>query len=375
MDSYWVEFKTPFLCFAGFSGVGKTTLLEKLIQRFSEDTTRVGYYKHDAHRFSMDKQGKDTERCFKAGAGIIAINDPRHFAVVAHDAFKQQTITHALEQCDCILIEGYKKSPYDKIVFLDARGKMPIPEDSENIKAVIHQGVPSVNPALTVPQFHRDSIDEIYAFVRDLFKARSAPLFGGVFIGGQSKRMGRPKFSLTYNGTSEAERMAGLLQEFCEKTCFSSRADLETDSLAHLQDIERINDEHIGLGPVGGLATLMGRYPDRAWIIVACDMPFLTRESLEEIVRKRDPLRYGTCFVQKGMLGYEPMCAIYEPKFISPLYKAMSRRELSLKRIINELPFQEVGISPDSRSHFMNANTPDEYEFARTRREQENEIE
>ena len=26
MDSYWEQFKAPFLCFAGFSGVGKTTL-------------------------------------------------------------------------------------------------------------------------------------------------------------------------------------------------------------------------------------------------------------------------------------------------------------------------------------------------------------
>lgn len=375
MDSYWVQFKTPFLCFAGFSGVGKTTLLEKLIQKFSEDATRVGYYKHDAHRFSMDKQGKDTERCFKAGAGIIAINDPRHFAVVAHDHFKQQTITYALEQCDCILIEGYKKSPYDKIVFLDEKGKMPIPVDSKIVKAVIHQGVPCENSALKVPQFHRDAIPEIYSFVRELFRASSAPLYGGVFIGGQSKRMGRPKFSLTYNGTSESERMAGLLEEFCEKTFFSSRADLETESLSHLKNIGRINDEHIGMGPVGGLATLMGSHPDRAWLIVACDMPLLTRENLEAIVRQRDPLRYGTCYVQKGRLGYEPMCAIYEPKFISPLYQAMSRRELSLKRIINGLPFQEVGISPESRSHFMNANTPDEYEFARSRREQENETE
>ncbi len=184
--------------------------------------------------------------------------------------------------------------------------------------------------------------------------------------------MGRPKFSLTYNGKSEAERMADILSRHCEKVYFSSRASQETETLSHLDHIERIDDEHIGLGPVGGLATLMGRHPGKAWMVVACDMPFLSEENFVSIVSARDPLRYGTCFVQKGNLSYEPMCAIYEPKFISPLYGAMSRRELSLKRIIHEFPFKEVKIAPESRPQFMNANTPEEYEFARVRREQEN---
>jgi molybdenum cofactor guanylyltransferase len=70
MDVYWEQFKTPFLCFAGFSGVGKTTLLERLTKRFTKEDIRVGYYKHDSHRFEMDKTGKDTARVREAGAGL-----------------------------------------------------------------------------------------------------------------------------------------------------------------------------------------------------------------------------------------------------------------------------------------------------------------
>ena len=58
MDVYWEQFKTPFLCFAGFSGVGKTTLLEHLIKRFTAEEIRVGYYKHDSHRFEVDRAGQ-----------------------------------------------------------------------------------------------------------------------------------------------------------------------------------------------------------------------------------------------------------------------------------------------------------------------------
>ncbi|MBI4384532.1 MAG: molybdopterin-guanine dinucleotide biosynthesis protein B, partial [Nitrospinae bacterium] len=360
MDSYWEQFKTPFLCFAGYSGVGKTTLIERLIKRFKEDAIRIGYYKHDAHRFTMDKEGKDTFRCAQAGAGIVTINDPVHFAVVANDDFKQRTVTHALEQCDCILIEGYKQSPFDKVVFLDAEGALPIPHDTPGIKALIHMGTLPEGRLKDpdIPVFHRDEIDRIYAFVKTHFFNRACPLYGAVFIGGQSKRMGGvPKFMLCYNGMPESLRLVNLLGKYGEKLFLSSRADLDMSALGPLPNCERIDDEHIGLGPVGGLATLMGRFPDKAWLVVACDMPFLREENLSAIVRERDPLRYGTCYIQKGHLGFEPMCAIYEPKFILPLYEAMSRRELSLSRIISELPFKYVKVREDDRFNFMNVNT------------------
>ena len=373
MDRYWEHFKTPFICFAGHSGVGKTTLLEHLTKRFKEDCIRVGYYKHDSHRFQMDKPGKDTHRCAEAGAGIVTINDPAHFAVIAENPFKKRSITHALEQCDCILIEGYKQSPFDKIVFLDSEGKLPISQEDTGIQAVVHQGVIE-NKSLTergIPLFHRDETDRIYEFVKGYFYRCSAPLYGAVFVGGQSKRMGRPKFALEYNGRSETERMVELLVPLCDQVFISTRKDQDLGALDDLTNCGRINDEHYGLGPVGGLATLMGQHPQNAWLITACDMPFLQSDNLAAIVQERDPLRYGTCFMQKDRIGVEPMCAIYEPKFIVPLFEAMSRRELSLSRIIKDLPFKYVKVQDRFRGNFMNTNTREEYEVARAKRDQE----
>lgn len=353
--------------------MGKTTLVEKLVARFRDEGIRVGYYKHDSHRFKMDAAGKDTARVRDSGAGIVAINDPAHFGVLADNGFKERTITHALEQCDCILIEGYKQSPFNKVVFLDVEGKLPIPADSPGIRAIVHQGTVKPERLLErgLPFFHRDEIDKIFDFVNAHFKSCASPLFGAVFVGGQSQRMGRPKFSLIYNGMSETERMTGILNRFCDRVYLSSRADLDMGPLGAIKNAGRIDDEHVQLGPVGGLATVMGRFPNNAWMITACDMPFIQEKDFEIIFEQRDPLRYGTCYVQKGRRGYEPMCAIYEPKFIVPLYEAMSRQELSLSRIIGELPFKEVRITEGDRANFMNINSPEEYEMARARREQE----
>ena len=92
----------------------------------------------------------------------MAINDPTHFGVLADNDFKQLTITHALERCDCILIEGYKQSPFNKIVFLDGVGKLPIPPDSKGICAIVHQGTGPLKQFVEqgIPLFHRDRSEE-----------------------------------------------------------------------------------------------------------------------------------------------------------------------------------------------------------------------
>ena len=49
----------------------------------------------------------------------------------------------------------------------------------------------------------------------------------------------------------------------------------------------------------------------------------------------------------------------------------MSRRELSLSRIIDEVPFKKVKVAEERRYNFTNVNTPEEYDVARAKREEE----
>ena len=58
----------PVLGFAGFSGAGKTTLVEQLIARLSAGGLRVGVVKHAHHAFDVDRPGKDSHRHRSAGA-------------------------------------------------------------------------------------------------------------------------------------------------------------------------------------------------------------------------------------------------------------------------------------------------------------------
>jgi molybdopterin-guanine dinucleotide biosynthesis protein MobB len=50
----------PAISFVARSGTGKTSLLVSVIQELSRRGFAVGAVKHDAHRFKIDHEGKDS---------------------------------------------------------------------------------------------------------------------------------------------------------------------------------------------------------------------------------------------------------------------------------------------------------------------------
>jgi len=110
--------ETRVLAFAGSSGSGKTTLIEKFIARLAEHGLRVAYLKHDAHRFQMDKPGKDTWRAMEAGASAVAIASADSWAWLARVDIPgmEDLVRRTLAVADVCLIEGYHGSHYPKIL-------------------------------------------------------------------------------------------------------------------------------------------------------------------------------------------------------------------------------------------------------------------
>ncbi len=102
------------------SGTGKTTLLEKLIAELKNRGYRVGTIKHDAHRFDIDREGKDSWRMTQAGADTMLITSPAKIAMVkmnpaAQEPGLEETIGRYFGDVDIVLTEGFKKSAMPKI--------------------------------------------------------------------------------------------------------------------------------------------------------------------------------------------------------------------------------------------------------------------
>jgi molybdopterin-guanine dinucleotide biosynthesis protein A len=145
----------------------------------------------------------------------------------------------------------------------------------------------------------------------------SAPLHGLLLTGGRSRRMQRDKASLEYAGQPQLGRALALLEPLVARTFVSVRADQQGDPrrAAHAC----IADVLPELGPIGGIHAALHAYPEAAWLVLACDLPFLDAATLQQLIAARDPQRLATAFRSSHDGKPEPLCAIYEPASRGPV--------------------------------------------------------
>jgi molybdenum cofactor guanylyltransferase len=354
----------PFeFALAGYSGSGKTTLVCKLLERWSE-RYNVGFVKHDAHRFEMDREGKDTHRATVAGASTVMINDPRHFARISTLPYSQFERTAAFIDADFVIAEGYKRSDLPKLLVLDTDGHALDEYRAgtfENVRAIAG---PSEAPAdLDVPYFHRDDVEGIAGFIEEhIHGIADAPLHGLVLLGGESRRMGSPKWALRYGDSEEtqAERTIRLLSEVCERVFVSARTEQASELPSHFG---LIIDSFPYRGPVAGILSAMHANPHAAWLVAACDLPLLDDVTVRHLVANREPLKIATAYRGSVDKLPEPLCAIWEPRSQQRLLQAAGLRLGCPRKVLIESAPALLDL-PNARA-LDNANTPEEYEEAR----------
>ena len=127
--------------FAGYSGAGKTTLIEQLIPRFVRAGLRVSLIKHAHHAFDIDKPGKDSYRHREAGATEVLVTSDRRW-VMMHELRdeEQPSLDEQLARfapCDLVLVEGFKRAAIPKLeVFRPSFERPLLHPDDANIVAI-----------------------------------------------------------------------------------------------------------------------------------------------------------------------------------------------------------------------------------------------
>jgi molybdopterin-guanine dinucleotide biosynthesis adapter protein len=115
--------------FAGFSGAGKTHLVEQVIPALRLRGLRVSVVKHAHHKFDIDHPGKDTYRHREAGAFEVVVASDKRLALIREferpaELTVHQLIAELYEGVDWVLVEGFKQSNLLKIeVWRAAAGK------------------------------------------------------------------------------------------------------------------------------------------------------------------------------------------------------------------------------------------------------------
>jgi molybdopterin-guanine dinucleotide biosynthesis protein A len=188
----------------------------------------------------------------------------------------------------------------------------------------------------------------------------TAPVFGLILTGGASTRMQRDKAVLQYHGKTQLEWAFELASGLCTATFVSVRPDQRLDAArAHFPQVV---DRQPGAGPIAGIAAALEAQPKAAWLVLACDLPFLTAAVLSRLMDERDPLRVATAYRSAHDGLPEPLCAIWEPHSREAVLAYLAAGKQCPRKFLINSDAKLIDL-PDARA-LDNVNTLAEYDAA-----------
>jgi molybdopterin-guanine dinucleotide biosynthesis protein A len=181
----------------------------------------------------------------------------------------------------------------------------------------------------------------------------------GIFVGGQSRRMGgAPKGLLLAPGSGESliARLARVGRDAGLEPILVGSAELGELGAS----LPRISDREPRVGPLSGLASLLERAGSRRCIVVACDMPRVSAALLARLQHESpDAAVLAPRDVATGK--WEPLCARYDPTVVAPvLASAIKAGARSFQELFRELSVVELALSESERDDLQDWDTPED---------------
>jgi molybdopterin-guanine dinucleotide biosynthesis protein B len=126
---------------AGHSGMGKTTLLERLVPELASRGLVVSVIKHSHKDIDIDRPGKDSYRLRASGCQEVLLLGQTRWALMheLRDAPEPalDDLLARMTHCDLVLIEGFKRGDFPKLeVWRASQGKGTLWPDWPGILAM-----------------------------------------------------------------------------------------------------------------------------------------------------------------------------------------------------------------------------------------------
>lgn len=184
----------------------------------------------------------------------------------------------------------------------------------------------------------------------------------GIFVGGRSSRMGgRPKGRLPAPSSGEpiVQMLVRIGREAGLEPVLVGEAAGYEDLAA---GVERLEDDPPGVGPLGGLAALLGRAGMAPAVAVACDMPRVTALLLRRLVDH--PATAPVLAPRRGWdAPWEPLLARYDAPRVRPvLHDVLGRGHRSFQRLFAHLEVAELAMDPAVAAALADWDTPRDIE-------------
>lgn len=269
---------------------------------------------------------------------------------------------------DLLLVNGNHYQAEQQILILDPKKEASIKKrlaQLKNVQFLIRLEKDHDFPKFLLDEFPEiknlktytfDQIDAITDHVERIALQTIPPVQGLVLVGGKSIRMGKDKSLLEFHGKAQRTFTFELLEKHHLPTFYSTRNDQEMDENYQIKDV------FLGLGPFGAICSAFQKDPNKAWLVVATDLPFVNSEVIQTLLERRNPKKIATTLKGKSKDFPEPLITIWEPKAYPKLLEYLSLGiSCPRKVLINN----DVEIIEIDEKFLTNVNTPQDYELAK----------
>jgi molybdopterin-guanine dinucleotide biosynthesis protein A len=196
---------------------------------------------------------------------------------------------------------------------------------------------------------------------------------GVILAGGKSRRMGRDKALLDFDGAPLIARVIARVQSVCAETMIVAN---DVDAYARF-DLPVVRDVYPGKGSLGGIFSGLHAARAEYALAVACDLPFLNDALLRYLISLAPqadiviPRAHAPTDARRGevTLPLQPMHAIYSKHCLEPMRARLLANDLRIVNFFDEVRVRVV--EPDEIARFdpqllsfLNVNTPEDWSFA-----------
>jgi molybdopterin-guanine dinucleotide biosynthesis protein A len=145
------------------------------------------------------------------------------------------------------------------------------------------------------------------------------PVVGGILVGGASRRMGRPKQLVRFQGRTLVEHAAGVLTDCLGEVVLlgSGPVPSSLEGFARLPDVAGLE------GPAAGILAALRVRRGVAWLVVGCDQPLVSAGTVEWLLAQRG--RDRAAVIPRSPDGPpQPLLACYEPAALPLLESSLA---------------------------------------------------
>jgi molybdopterin-guanine dinucleotide biosynthesis protein A len=187
-----------------------------------------------------------------------------------------------------------------------------------------------------------------------------------ILAGGKSTRMGADKAFLNFEGRTLLARSLDLSRSVSSDVRIVGSHDKFAPFAPVVEDVFR------DCGPLGGIHAAVRASQTEINLIMAVDMPFVSRAFLDYLIEQSRAAPDAIVVVPRCDGSRQPLCAIYRREFAAAAENALRARRYRIDllfeslrtRVIEQAELKRAGFTSDM---FSNLNTPEELEAGKRR--------